>query len=95
LQLAGTPWIKETKSGRQTDTLHTFSRLDDGSFLAFFEAPDMPFEFKAQHDYDLHTAEWLPDAERIAGAARSAGRRTGHREVAGSGGGGSRVQSLP
>ena len=30
--------------------------MDDGSFLAFFEAPDMPFEFKPQHDYDLHIA---------------------------------------
>ena len=43
-------------SGRRTDTLHTFYRMDDGSCLAFFEAPDMPFEFKAQHDYDLHIA---------------------------------------
>jgi catechol-2,3-dioxygenase len=30
--------------------------LNDGSFLAFFEAPDMPFDFKVQHDYDLHIA---------------------------------------
>jgi len=56
LPLAGTLEIKETKSGRATQTLHTFYRLDDGSFLAFFEAPDMSFEFKKQHDYDLHIA---------------------------------------
>jgi len=56
LPLAGTLEIKETKSGRKTNTLHTFYRLDDGSHLAFFEAPDMPFEFKPQHDYDLHIA---------------------------------------
>ena len=56
LPLAGTLEIKETKSGRPTETLHTFYRLDDGSHLAFFEAPDMPFEFKSQHDYDLHIA---------------------------------------
>jgi catechol 2,3-dioxygenase-like lactoylglutathione lyase family enzyme len=56
LPLAGTLEIKETKSGRPTQTLHTFYRLDDGSFLAFFEAPDMPFEFKSQHDFDLHIA---------------------------------------
>ena len=56
LPLAGTLWIKETLSGRKTDTLHTFYELDDGSYLAFFEAPDMPFEFKAQQDYDLHIA---------------------------------------
>lgn len=56
LPLSGTLEIKETKSGRRTETLHTFYRLDDGSYLAFFEAPDMPFEFKVQHDYDLHIA---------------------------------------
>ena len=62
LPLAGTLEINETKSGRKTQTLHTFYRLDDGSYLAFFEAPDMPFEFKAQHDYDLHIAlEVEPD----------------------------------
>jgi len=56
LPLSGTLEIKETKSGRKTETLHTFYRLDDGSYLAFFEAPDMPFEFKEQHDFDLHIA---------------------------------------
>jgi catechol 2,3-dioxygenase-like lactoylglutathione lyase family enzyme len=56
LRLAGTLEINETKSGRKTETLHTFYELGDGSFLAFFEAPDLPFDFKAQHDYDLHIA---------------------------------------
>ena len=56
LPLAHTLEIKETKSGRKTDTLHTFYQLDDGSYLAFFEAPDRPFEFKPQHDFDLHIA---------------------------------------
>ena len=56
LELAEALEITETKSGRKTDTLHTFYRLDDGSFLAFFEAPDRPFEFKNQHDFDLHIA---------------------------------------
>lgn len=48
--------IKETKSGRATSVLHSFYQMDDGSCLAFFEAPDQPFEFKDQHDYDLHIA---------------------------------------
>ena len=62
LPLAGTLEIKATKSGRKTDTLHTFYELDDGSYLAFFEAPDRPFEFKPQHDFDLHIAlEVEPD----------------------------------
>jgi catechol 2,3-dioxygenase-like lactoylglutathione lyase family enzyme len=56
LPLAAALEIAETKSGRKTETLHTFYRLGDGSYLAFFEAPDMPFEFKVQHDYDLHIA---------------------------------------
>jgi len=56
LPLEGTLEIRETKSGRPTETLHTFYRMGDGSYLAFFEAPDMAFEFKPQHDYDLHIA---------------------------------------
>ena len=56
LPLTGSLDISETKTGRKTAVLHTFYRLDDGSYLAFFEVPDMPFEWKAQHDYDLHIA---------------------------------------
>ena len=56
LRLAKTLQISETKTGRATSVLHTFYELDDHSYLAFFEAPDMPFEFKKQHDYDLHIA---------------------------------------
>jgi catechol 2,3-dioxygenase-like lactoylglutathione lyase family enzyme len=52
--------IGETKTGRATQALHTFFRLDDGSFLAFFEVPGMPFDFKVQHDYDLHIALEVP-----------------------------------
>ncbi len=48
--------ISESKSGRKTNALHSFYALDDGSCLAFFEVPDQPFEFKEQHDYDLHIA---------------------------------------
>ena len=54
LPLANAFEIKETKSGREVLALHTFYRMADGSFLAFFEVPDAPFEFKAQHDFDLH-----------------------------------------
>ena len=56
LPLAGSLDIRETKSGRKTAVLHTFYRLDDGSHMAFFETTDMPFEFKPQHDFDLHIA---------------------------------------
>jgi len=56
LPLSGTLEINETKSGRPTSTLHSFYQMGNGSYLAFFEAPDMPFEFKTQHDFDLHIA---------------------------------------
>ena len=55
LPLAGALQIDETKTARPTQVLHTFYRLDDGSFLAFFEAPE-PFDFKPQQDFDLHIA---------------------------------------
>jgi catechol 2,3-dioxygenase-like lactoylglutathione lyase family enzyme len=48
--------IGETLTGRETSVLHSFYQMGDGSFLAFFEAPDHPFEFKEQHDFDLHIA---------------------------------------
>ena len=52
--------IRETKSGRETHVLHSFYEMDDGSYLAFFEvpgeAPESAFDFKEQHDYDLHIA---------------------------------------
>jgi len=56
LPLADAFEIKETKTGRETSVLHSFYRMADGSFLAFFEAPGSPFEFKDQHDFDLHIA---------------------------------------
>jgi catechol 2,3-dioxygenase-like lactoylglutathione lyase family enzyme len=56
LPLAHTLEIRETKTGRKTETLHTFYEMGDGSYLAFFEAPDMPFTFKKQKDFDLHIA---------------------------------------
>ena len=56
LPLAKTLAIGTTKTGRETEALHTFYQLDDGSYLAFFEVPEQAFEFKTQHDYDLHIA---------------------------------------
>ncbi|MBM3569822.1 MAG: VOC family protein [Alphaproteobacteria bacterium] len=78
LPLAHVIEIKETKTGRKTETLHSFYRLDDGSFLAFFEAPDKPFEFKAQDDYDLHIALEVgqDDLRRMYDKGRAAGIET-------------------
>ena len=66
LPLACSHLIQETKSGRPTETLHTFYRLADGSFVAFFEAHDLPFEFKPQHDFDLHIALEVDAATLVA-----------------------------
>jgi catechol 2,3-dioxygenase-like lactoylglutathione lyase family enzyme len=78
LPLSGTLWIEETMSGRKTRTLHTFYGLDDGSYLAFFDAPDMPFEFKAQHDFDLHIALEVErgELEPMMAKGRAAGIET-------------------
>jgi catechol 2,3-dioxygenase-like lactoylglutathione lyase family enzyme len=78
LPLVHTLKIEETITGRRTGTgvLHTFFQLDDGSCLAFFEAPDMPFEFKQQHDFDLHIAlEVSPEAlEAMFAKGKAEGR---------------------
>ena len=30
--------------------------MEDSSYIAFFEAPNQPFKFINQHDFDLHIA---------------------------------------
>jgi catechol 2,3-dioxygenase-like lactoylglutathione lyase family enzyme len=78
LPLAHTLEIRETKTGRKTETLHTFYEMDDGSYLAFFEAPDMPFTFKKQKDFDLHIAlEVAPETlERMFAKGKKAKMET-------------------
>ena len=67
--------ISETATGREARLLHSFYQMADGSCLAFFEAPDRPFEFKVQHDYDLHVALEVPlvDLELWKSKAKAAG----------------------
>lgn len=68
--------IAETKSGRPTRVLHSFYAMRDGSALAFFEDPERPFEFKEQHDYDLHIALEVEPAAlaRMMEKAKAAGK---------------------
>ncbi|HUC69352.1 MAG TPA: VOC family protein [Stellaceae bacterium] len=80
LPLVGALRIRESMTGRQTDVLHTFFRMADGSCLAFFDAPDRPFEFKQQHDYDLHIAIEVDNDELMRMLEK--GKREG-REVRG------------
>jgi Lactoylglutathione lyase and related lyases len=75
LPLAGTLEIEETKTGRKTQVLHTFYAMADGSYLAFFEDPDAPFEFKQQRDFDLHIA--LEVDEPTLQSMRERGREAG------------------
>jgi catechol 2,3-dioxygenase-like lactoylglutathione lyase family enzyme len=56
LPLADAFEIESTMTGRHTRVLHSFYEMADGSFVAFFEDPSRPFEFKDQHDFDLHIA---------------------------------------
>jgi catechol 2,3-dioxygenase-like lactoylglutathione lyase family enzyme len=63
LRLANAFAIEESKSGRSVSVLHSFYGLADGSYLAFFEEPDEPFDFKEQRDYDLHIALEVSSAD--------------------------------
>ena len=56
LKLARALKIDTTMTGRDAAVLHTFYEMGDGSFLAFFEEPGSPFDFKDQRDFDLHIA---------------------------------------
>lgn len=78
LPLADALLIRTTKTGRKAEVLHTFYRMGDGSFLAFFEAPDQPFEFKEQHDFDLHIAleVEMDELQRMLEKGKAAGIET-------------------
>jgi catechol 2,3-dioxygenase-like lactoylglutathione lyase family enzyme len=67
--------IKRTQTGRDASVLHSFYRLGDGSYLAFFEVPGSEFDFKEQHDFDLHVAMEVTPAklDEVAAAARARG----------------------
>ena len=56
LPLAEAFEIDTARAGLRSNVLHSFYRLGDGSFIAFFEVPDAEFDFKDQHDFDLHIA---------------------------------------
>lgn len=70
--------IEVTKTGREAGVLHSFYRMHDGSHIAFFEAPKMGFEFKKQHDFDLHIALEvdMETLERMFERGKAEGRET-------------------
>jgi catechol 2,3-dioxygenase-like lactoylglutathione lyase family enzyme len=75
LKLTAAYELRETKTGRTVKALHTFFGMEDGSAVAFFEVPGSPFEFKAQHDFDLHIALETDEAhvKRVSEIARAKG----------------------
>jgi len=75
LPLAAALPIEASATGRQVRVMHTFFQMNDGSFIAFFEVPGAPFDFKDQHDFDLHMAlEADQDQiDRATAAARARG----------------------
>jgi catechol 2,3-dioxygenase-like lactoylglutathione lyase family enzyme len=75
MRLAQAFVIERTATGRDAAILHSFYELGDGSYLAFFEVPGSDFNFKEQHDFDLHVAmETTPaELEGVLARARAAG----------------------
>ncbi|MCA9686670.1 MAG: VOC family protein [Myxococcales bacterium] len=57
---------EKTEAGVETPLIHIFFQLRDGSYLAFFELPEVPFEFKEQDPSDLHVALEVDDATQRA-----------------------------
>jgi catechol 2,3-dioxygenase-like lactoylglutathione lyase family enzyme len=47
---------EQTETGEETPLLHIFFEMRDGSYLAFFDVPNLEFDFKDQEPSDLHIA---------------------------------------
>lgn len=65
-----------TETGEETPLLHIFFEMADGSYLAFFDVPDLPFEFKEQEPSDLHIA--LEVTPEVLKAMKEKGDAEGH-----------------
>ena len=58
---------KEPGSGRPVDYMHLFFQMEDGNFIAFFDAPDDVDErlFRPKHGFDLHLAFEVDTVEEL------------------------------
>ncbi len=76
LPLASALELRRKEADGDPFALHTFFEMGDGSYLAFFEAPGIPFEFKKQSDLDLHIALAVePDVfDRMLAKGKAEGR---------------------
>ena len=70
--------IGATLTGRETGVLHSFYQLEDGSCIAFFDDPTRPFDFRDQHDFDLHLALTVSEQklQEMFAAGKAAGIET-------------------
>ena len=55
-----------TEAGTETPLIHIFFQMRDGSYLAFFELPEVEFDFKEQDPSDLHIALEVDQPTMIA-----------------------------
>ncbi len=62
LEFAAAFALEESKTGRPVHALHSFFRMADGAYVAFFEVKDSPFDFSPRQDFDLHMALEVDDA---------------------------------
>lgn len=61
-------------TGRPVCVLHTYFEVGRGTYIAFFEDRDRPFDFKDQHDFDLHIS-FEVDEESLARVQKEARSR--------------------
>jgi catechol 2,3-dioxygenase-like lactoylglutathione lyase family enzyme len=66
--------VSRTVTGRAVRLLHTYFHLGDGTYIAFFEDRDRPFDFKHQHDFDLHVSFEVDEAALIGMMERARDR---------------------
>jgi catechol 2,3-dioxygenase-like lactoylglutathione lyase family enzyme len=46
--------VQRSQTGRAIHVLHTYFQAGNGGYIAFFEDRERSFDFKEQHDFDLH-----------------------------------------
>ncbi len=67
--------VSRSSTGRPVQVLHTYFDAGRGTFVAFFEDRDRPFDFRDQHDFDLHLSLEVEERElqRVMERARVQG----------------------
>jgi catechol 2,3-dioxygenase-like lactoylglutathione lyase family enzyme len=74
--------VSRSFTGRPIQVLHTYFALGDGCYIAFFEDRDRPFDFKDQHDFDLHVSLLVDESALQAMMERARARGVECRGIA-------------